>query len=176
MPKLIRHAALSRAETFAGKVTENPPGSNRGPLIDKWNMDAIGQVAVYWCASFVHGMFKLAGFFLPGGASVWAIKEAGRKSGWIVKRPRKGDIACFELHGAFAYDDHVGIVRRVLALRWSGDTFTGWVETVEGNTSAQNDPSGSQSNGGGVFVRRRWIRNTPAVFVRVPGRVQWPSV
>lgn len=169
MAKTLRSVALAEAITFVG-TTEKPPGSNRGLLIDKWNKDACGLTGVYWCCSFVHGMFKLAGFDLPGGASVGNLLGAAKKNGWVVSRPRKGDLVCFEFgEGGFAYDDHIGIVKQVLALRWSGNTFAGWISTVEGNTSAQAG-SGSQSNGGGVFNRKRWIKAPiGARFVRVPG-------
>lgn len=165
---LLRIAALRRAERYIG-VTEHPAGSNRGPQIDEWNRDACGLTGVYWCCSFIHGCFKDVGFDLPGHASVGAVLAWAKSSGYVVKRPRRGDLVCFEFgEGAYAYDDHIGIVERVLALRWSGGRFTGWIQTVEGNTSAQNG-SGSQSNGGGVFRRRRWVRGIGATFVRVPG-------
>jgi hypothetical protein len=164
----LRLRALGWAQKYIG-TTEHPPNSNRGYYIDQWNRDACGTVGVYWCCSFVHGMYKRVGFTLPGGASVGALLSAAKQNSWLVKRPRRGDLVCFEFNeGAYAYDDHIGIVERVLALRWSGDTFTGWVQTIEGNTTAQGQ-TGSQSNGGGVFRRRRWIRGIGAKFVRVPG-------
>lgn len=163
-----RLRALNRAVKYVG-VTERPPGSNRGTLIDRWNLDACGVTGVYWCASFVHGMFKEAGVTLAGGASVGNIRTWAASVGDIVKRPRRGDLACFEFgEGAAAFDDHIGFVEKVLALRWGNGTFTGWIQTVEGNTSAQGK-TGSQSNGGGVFRRRRWVRGIGAQFVRVKG-------
>lgn len=161
-----RERALQFAKKFIG-TTEHPPNSNRGTLIDKWNLDACGLVGVYWCASFVHGMFKLAGYTLPGGASVGNIRTWASSLGDIVKRPRRGDLACFEFGQDSGYDDHIGFVERVLALRWSGGTFTGWIQTIEGNTSS--GVAGSQDNGGGVYRRRRWVRGIGAQFVRVPG-------
>ncbi len=166
----FREDALRQAITFRG-TTEQPPGSNRGPEIDKWNRDAGAPVGSYWCCSFQHGMFKLAEFQLPGGASVGALLAAATKNGWKVDRPLRGDLVCFEFgEGAYAYDDHIGIVERVLALRWNGNVFAGWIRTIEGNTSAQANLTDSQSNGGGVFRRTRWIRSPiGARFVRVPG-------
>ena len=163
-----RMRALDNACKYIG-VRENPPGSNRGRLIDRWNQDACGMVGVFWCASFVHGMFKEAGVELPGGASVQKIRQAGITAGWIVKRPRRGDLVCFDFtrddrYGPFG--DHIGFVERVLALRWSGGRFTGWIRTVEANTSGQG-LTGSQSDGGGVFRRWRWVRGIGADFVRV---------
>lgn len=169
----IREAALRQAITFIG-VTEKPPGSNRGPQIDQWNKDACGVVGVSWCCSFMHGMFKRVGFLLPGGASVGNLLAAARSAGWLVpstkkgQRPLRGDLACFELgEGAYDYGDHIGIVERVLALRYSGGKFTGWIQTIEGNTSS--NAAGSQSNGICVDRKRRWMRGISAEFVRVPG-------
>lgn len=166
--KRLRLRALERARGYIG-TTEQPPGSNRGPLIDEWNRTAGVPAGSYWCCSFVHSMFQLCGKTLPGGASVGNLLRSARDVGWVVKRPRRGDLVCFEFgEGAWAYDDHIGHVDRVLALRWSGGRFSGWIQTIEGNTSAQGDTTGSQSNGGGVFPRRRWIRGIGATFVRVP--------
>lgn len=162
-----RFRAVDRAAKYVG-VTEHPPGSNRGALIDRWNVAACGILGVYWCASFVHGMFLEIGVTLPGGASVLNVRAWAQSVGDIVKRPRRGDLACFEFgEGAWDYGDHIGHVERVLALRWSGGKFTGWIQTVEGNT--QSGTAGSQSNGGGVFRRRRWVRGIGAQFVRVKG-------
>lgn len=164
VPARIR--ALKLAPKYLG-VSEKPPGSNGGPLIDRWNLDACGVTHVFWCCSFVHGMFKEVGFNLPGGASVGNLLAAAKTNGWVVQRPRRGDLACFEFNeGTYAYDDHIGIVERVLALRWKGGTFTGWITTIEGNS--QSGDKGVQSNGGGVYRHRRWVRGIGAQFVRVP--------
>jgi hypothetical protein len=166
--KPVRLRALARAKRFVG-VTEKPPGSNCGPQIDQWNLQAAGTTGVYWCCSFLHGVFRDVGYILPGGASVGILLTAARSKGWVVSRPLRGDLVCFEFgEGAYRYDDHIGIVERVLAVRWANGTFTGWIQTIEGNTSAQGK-TGSQSNGGGVFRRRRWVRGIGATFVRVPG-------
>lgn len=165
----IREAALRKAISFLG-VTEHPPDSNRGRLIDRWNKDACGETGVYWCCSFVHGMFKLAGYALPGGASVGSVLSWARSKGYVVARPRRGDLACLEFgEGAWAYDDHIALIEKVLALRWNGRTFTGWIQTIEGNTSSGR--AGSQGNGGGVYRRRRWVRGIGAEFVRIPGQL-----
>lgn len=164
-PARIR--ALRRARTYIG-TREQPPGSNRGPLIDRWNRDACGMVGVYWCASFVHGMYKAIGVLLPGGASVLNVRAWAQSVGDIVKRPRRGDLACFEFgEGAWDYGDHIGFVEKVLALRWGAGKFTGWIQTIEGNTTSGS--AGVQSDGGGVFRRRRWVRGIGAQFVRVKG-------
>lgn len=166
MGKPYRVGALEQACKFVGTV-EQPPNSNRGHYIDRWNLDACGVVGVYWCCSFVHGMFKAVGVTLPGGASVLNVYRWALSVGAVVRRPRRGDLVCFDWDNRGVYGDHIGFVERCLAVRWSGDRFTGWVQTVEGNT--QSGAAGDQSNGGGVFRRRRWIRGVGATFVRVPG-------
>lgn len=151
--------ALEQAAQAIG-VVERPPGSNRGVEIDRWNLAAGTAPGSPWCCSFVHAMFAGAGFELAGGASVAYVLAAAREAGWIVARPLRGDLACFDLREGDRYGpygDHIGFVERVLALRWSRGRFTGWIATIEGNT------------GDGVFRRSRWLRGIAAEFVRVPG-------
>lgn len=171
---LIRHAALARFATYVNVVKEEPPFSNKGKLIDEWNLLAGVPVGSYWCCSAVHAMFyRAAGYALGGGASVQAMRQWARGLGYMVARPRKGDIACFDLREGDHYGpfgDHTGMVEKVLALRWGGGKFTGLIRTVEGNTSAQGQ-TGSQSNGGGVFRRWRWLNSIGAEFIRVPGKM-----
>lgn len=165
VPARIR--ALTLAGTKVG-IREVPP--NRGALIDAWNALAGAPVGSPWCASFVHAMFKKTGYDLPGGASVAAILSAARAKGWVVKRPLRGDLACFDFNEGDKYGpfgDHIGFVERVLGLRWSGGKFCGYIQTVEGNTSS--GVAGSQSDGGGVYLRKRLlVRGVSAEFVRVP--------
>lgn len=161
-----RLRALRRARIYVG-VREQPPGSNRGLLIDRWNRAAIGTVGVSWCASFVHGMFLAVGRTLPGGASVGAIGAWARSVGDLVLRPRKADLVCFDWSGGTIFADHIGFVEKVLALRFKNGRFTGYIQTIEGNTGGTN--AGSQSNGDGVYRRRRWVVGISAQFVRVKG-------
>lgn len=166
MKKATRLRALSVA---ASKIGVKEHGFNRGPLIDLWNEEAGVPLGSPYCCSFVHSMFKRVGFNLPGGASVALLRAAAAKNGWIVRRPLRGDLACFDFNTGDRYGpfgDHVGFVERVLALRWSNGTFTGWVQTCEANTSS--GAGGSQADGGGVYRRRRWLRGISAEFVRVP--------
>lgn len=160
----IREAALQKALKYLG-VKEDPPDSNRGPLIDQWNHAAGVPVGSPWCMSFVHSMY-LPWRTLGGSASVELFDEWAARNGMIVQRPFRGDLVCYDWD-ADNWDDHVGIVEKVLALRWRGKIFAGWVATVEGNTS----PTilGSQADGAGVYRRRRWIQT--AKFVRIPGNV-----
>lgn len=159
----IREAALRFAITQLG-VTEHPPNSNSGPQVTAYLRSAGITTPAPWCLAFVHYSY-LAGakFSLPGGALVQAFDDWATKVGDIVQRPLRGDLVCYDWNGDH-WDDHVGIVVKVLALRWRGKTFSGWVKTIEGNTAVGND-----SNGGQVMYRYRWIAS--ARFARVPGVV-----
>lgn len=165
MPKMpARLRALDHAVSYIG-TKESPPGSNRGPLIDVWLRDAGVPPGNPWCMAFLRAMFAKAGVTLGGGASVgffeqWAIHNGHR----LVQRPLKGDVVCYRFDSD-NWPDHVAIVERVLALRWRGRVFSGWVQTIEGNTSP--GVRGSQANGGGVYRRRRWISRCK--FVRIAG-------
>lgn len=145
--------ALDHARSFVD-VTEDPLGSNRGPLIDKWNRAAGVPVGSAWCMSFARAMFKLAGVTLGGGASVGNFEQWAKQSGEVilVRRPLAGDL------GSARWDtddwpDHVFIVEKVLALRWKAGVFVGWVQTIGGNESNM------------VRRQRRWISRCR--FVRV---------
>lgn len=167
MPKLkpARLRALDHARSYLG-VKESPPGSNRGPLIDGWLRQAGVAPGNPWCAAFLSAMFAKAGRVLtfPNRASVGYFEQWARANGYLVARPLKGDVVCYRFDGD-DWPDHVGIVERVLALRWRDRVFVGWCQTIEGNTSS--GVTGSQSDGGGVFRRRRWINR--ARFARIPG-------
>ncbi len=86
---------------------------------------------------FVHSMYD------------WATAH-----GYEVKRPRRGDLICFEWDRD-NWPDHVGIVVRVLALRWRSGHFVGWVRYVAGN------------DGNAVADRKRWMTARDR-FCRVP--------
>lgn len=165
MPKSARLRALDHARQYIG-VKEDPPGSNDGPEIRKWLKDAGINQPAPWCMAFLRAMFKKAGVKLGGGASVGFFEEWAVQNGeLIVRRPFAGDVVCYRFD-ADNWPDHVGIVEKVLALRWRGKEFAGWVQTIEGNTSS--GVFGSQANGGGVYRRRRWISRCKFVRVKDP--------
>lgn len=165
MPKSARLRALDHAVSYLG-TTEDPKRPNRGHLIDIWNKAAGVPVGSPWCMSFLRACFKKAGVALGGSASVGFFEEWAILSGDpVVRRPFKGDVVCYRWD-ADDWPDHVGIVEKVLALRWRGRAFAGWIQTVEGNTSP--GVRGSQANGGGVYRRRRWISRCRFVRIRDP--------
>lgn len=164
---LFRLAALDQAKKWVG-VKEHPAGSNRGPQIDQWQKRTNGATGYPWCAAFLFCMFddvglnlKRVGLRLPSFVQDWV--RWARERGYVVERPLKGDVVCFDWDSD-RVRDHIGIVDKVLALRWRNKKFVGYIRTIEGNTAVGND-----SNGGQVMVRWRWV-NSATVFVRVPGK------
>lgn len=115
-----------------------------------------GMNGVAWCAIFVSWVYNRAGItlpeinkgykglhYVPSGYNYW------RKTKELTTEPKMGDIVMFEWgHDNLA--DHIG-----LFIKWDivGHSFY----SVEGNTSF--DSSGSQSNGGAVAYRKRFIKN-----------------
>ena len=88
----------------------------------------------------------------------------GKQLGWAVTKPARGDLVCYDFDGDGQFDDHIGLVVRVVAL---GPVLT--LQTVEGNTSS--GVAGSQGDGDGVFLRRRVVAATSVGFIRIPGTV-----
>lgn len=151
----LRLKALAHAATYVG-VSEQPLGSNDGPQVRVWLKNVGITSPAPWCAAFMWSMFKQAGVELPipGAAAVESWEQWGEASGDIVTRPFKGDVVCYDWNADNWYD-HVGIVEKVLALRWRGRVFAGWVRTIEGNS------------GDRVTRQTRWIQS--AKFIRIPG-------
>lgn len=115
-----------------------------------------------WCNSFVVWCYREARRELTEtgrSASVPTTANLARDAGWVVRKPKRGDVVCFQLPvgGLRPVDttpDHIGIVVEVNA--------DGSVRTVEGNTVG--------SSGQGVFVLLR-SRDECETFIRVPGKV-----
>jgi cell wall-associated NlpC family hydrolase len=115
-----------------------------------------------WCAIFVSWCYDKAGLVDKVAAETkkgFASCDAGLK--WFAKKGKivpvgeaqEGDIVFFQFDND-AQPDHVGIVeknmKRLKALK-----------TIEGNTSPNN--KGSQSNGGGVYQKKRSYATVMAV-------------
>lgn len=145
---------------------EQPAGSNRGPMVDKYQ-EADGltnpNYGYAWCASFINWCYKRAGRSLKElgiSASVGVLLSKARSLGWVHNDPRVDSLVCYDwdtLTGPGKHDwpDHIGIVISV----GTGGNF----KAVEGNTAIGND-----SNGGQVMVRDRHISQVEG-FIRVPG-------
>lgn len=162
-----REAALREFIKLIG--TTEVGGNNRGPVVDKIeSADSLPGIGYAWCQSAVNYAWKLAtGDMLAGGtASVGLFVSWAKSKGYVVTRPYRGD------HVAYQFDsdnwpDHVGMVEKVLQL---GPTFI--LQTIEGNTSSGE--AGSQDDGDGIYRRRRIVRASRVVFVRVPGDMPPP--
>lgn len=171
VPMSEHEHALKIMQTWAAEgLKESPAGSNRVPRLQAVGK-AQGLNSYYynmgwpWCAYSAmlaaHNAGSAsakAGF--AGKFNVLYVPEieaearAGRHGmrlvGWKDARP--GDFVIFNWDGGVP--DHIGMLV---------GTEVGYAVTVEGNTSA--DSGGSQSNGGGVYIRHR-DRSTIQSIVR----------
>lgn len=175
----IGRAALAYGRLFVG-ITENPAGSNHGPTvrrqdktgkwwtggIDYWCRQANGIPGGYpWCAAFATGCFRAVGREIGDArrASVGFFEAWARQHGMLVERPFAGDLVCYRFDRD-DWPDHIGIVDKVLSLPRGGRPYL--VRVLEGNTS--RGVAGSQSNGGGVYLRTRLAYRCR--FVRIPDK------
>lgn len=158
-----RERCVLRARSYHRRANEQPPGSNRSPLIDGWVRDVGSYLGAPWCGIFAGAMLKAVGVkgVTSRIAAVSYIEDdarAGRAPfrGWTSdpRNAQRGDLVVL-----FGRGVHVEIVDRV-----SG----GVVYTIGGNTSS--GAAGSQSNGGGVFRRAR-----PFSAVRGIALVNYPG-
>ena len=104
-----------------------------------------------WCGSFIMWCANEIGFkdmpdvvYTPAGVAKF--QGMGAWSSAASAHPKPGDIVFFDFPGGEAVD-HVGIVVK--------DNLDGSVVTVEGNTSPDSKPAGSQANGGEVCMKVR---------------------
>lgn len=146
-------------------------GNNHGPWVKKFLAECGLSEGYAWCDAFQsyeeHGV---AGHRLPiESASVGQTYATAKQLGWVVSQPARGDLVCYDFDGDGQFDDHIGIVVKVLAL---GPFIT--LQTVEGNTSS--GAGGSQGDGDGVFLRRRVVSAKSVAFIRIPGTVADPQV
>ena len=125
-----------------------------------------------WCGSFVMWCAAQISFkampncvYTPAGAEVF--KGQGQWFNPATSKPQPGDIAFFSFDGKGI--EHVGIVVK--------DNADGTMTTIEGNTSPDAKPTGSQANGGEVALKTRAYQTSNkrhmAVFVVGFGRPKW---
>lgn len=118
--------AMDQSLALVGTV-EDPPGSNRGPVIDALNKNAGIPIGSPWCAAFATGMYAYSpkNPFSKGIGSAYKIAEWGKKQKCVVEAKGTamgGDILVIlrgDGHG------HVGLVACDLGDR---------VATIEGNS------------------------------------------
>jgi hypothetical protein len=141
-------------------------GNNHGPWVKKVLAEVGLPEGYAWCDAFQSfEMEGAAGHRLPiESASVAQTYATGQNLGWAVSKPARGDLVCYDFDGDGQFDDHIGLVVRVLGL---GSMLT--LQTVEGNTSS--GVAGSQGDGNGVFLRRRVVSAKSVGFIRIPGNI-----
>lgn len=129
------------------ETVEMPPNSNSGEQVRRFQASTTeGGTGWPWCQAFVRFVLDGAGVQKDGyrGAYVPHYVAWAKASGKWTQSPKKGYAVVFEFDSDYIVD-HVGFF-----VQKNSD---GSILTVEGNTSRSD--SGSQSNGGGVFMRRR---------------------
>ena len=167
-------AALRAAASHIGTM-EVPPGSNRGPEVDRW-LRGVGldptKGSYPWCAAFVYGCFDEAAKQMKRKNPV--IRTAGVLDHWA--RARTAGVPVVTAPAAHVNESLVlpGMIFVIDTGAAGGAGHTGLVEaidagklvTIEGNT---ND--GGAREGVGVFRRSgRRIRDVNVGFIDYAGR------
>jgi hypothetical protein len=155
---LARERALriALAEARAGVVEKRENFSKRIQQYQAADSEP-AKTGYAWCNSFIDWCFQESGRDLKEtnkSAFVPTTAALADKAGWVVKRPARGDVVCFQFDDD-ANLDHIGFVLEV--------NSDGSVRTVEGNTAGD-------SGGEGVFAKTR-ARALCKLFFRVPGDV-----
>jgi|GEM_PF-1715471 len=142
-------------------ITENPAGSNKVIYNTEYYGSEVSGDDYPWCCVFVWWCFNKSGnaeAFYDGGktAGCSAVHTWAQSGGHIISggEAKYGDLVLFSA------DEHIEIV-----VANNGD---GSYMTIGGNTGSGD--SGSQSNGGGVFMRTRYISGDFPItlFIRPP--------
>jgi len=129
---------------------EEPPSSNRGPTIDRWNTDRGAPLGSYWCASFATSMWRACGAETAGvgqDPSCDLLMQWCVKTGRFSKTPALG---AFIFYGVPGDAKHVGIVTRT----------SPYLCTVEGNAAW----GGAFSTNGETVVSRRVLAGSPNIL------------
>lgn len=134
-------------------LRENPPSSNRAPLIDKMLKSAGTIVGLPWCAAFVSWCFRQASGNIPNfnSASSQLIRRWFENRGWLSFDPqdllrRKG--ALFGWTNPDRAHGHIGFVQK----RFTKLGRVVSLGTLEGNTNRS-----MERNGDGAYALHRSI-------------------
>ena len=142
-------------------ITENPAGSNTVIYNTEYYGTEVSGSDYPWCCVFVWWCFNKSGngdAFYNGGktAGCSTVHTWAQSNGLIISSAEAtyGDLVLFST------DEHIEIV-----VANNGD---GSYTTIGGNTGSGD--SGSQSNGGGVFMRTRYMSGDFPItlFIRPP--------
>ena len=151
----MRNKIIEVAKAEIG-TTESPAKSNKTKY-GKW----FGWDGVAWCAIFVSWVFAQAGKplgnigFSKGFAGCGTGLDFFKKKKAVTINPQSGDIVFFNFNG-HKNPEQVGIFDSLI----DKDSFY----SIEGNTSSGEQ--GSQSNGDGVYRRKRYFKHVVA-FINI---------
>lgn len=159
-PNALLTETLKKAVTQLG-VMEDPPGSNKGPIVNQYLASVALPPGLFWCAAFVYWCFDKAAVklgknnpvFKTGHVMTHWNKTAGKKilTADAIDKPsliKPGHIFMLNTGGS---SGHTGIIEKVDG---------GFIHTIEGNSNN----SGSR-NGIGVFRLQRKISKINRGFI-----------
>jgi len=113
---------VATAARYVG-VRENPPGSNRGPLIDKWEAYwRLGYLGWPWCGAFASAVLREADVTDVSHPSTAEICRKARERRWVTNTPVPGALIVW-------CGTHVGIL--------VSEVSPGVWNTIEGNSGDQ---------------------------------------
>lgn len=158
---------IARAEI--GTIEQGENLTKYGEFTGKNGLAWCGSF-VMWCAAQIKPALKIPNVvYTPTGVA--GFQGAGSWSNAATAKPQPGDIVFFDFIEGGAPVEHVGIVIK--------DNLDGTIVTVEGNTSPDKKPTGSQANGGEVCMKVRAYkqenRRKLPVFVVGFGRPKFPN-
>jgi len=172
---LALRALLAAFDYHAARVSERPPGANRGgPRAgqeERFSVDAIEapffpNAGQPWCAMFAWQCYTRAGLSLQpdGFAAVYSWVQWAKRKGYLRSAigfvPQPGDLFCVGPCTGFATATHIGMVEK-----YNGD---GTITTIEGNSSDRvasrirpvpGGRLGGELGGGGI-----------SYYIRIPGK------
>ena len=160
----MKDKVLAAAQAYVDQGYQE--GTNNDTIFGKW----YGLNFNPWCAMYVSKCFAEGGAIELIQAQTkegFASCDAGMK--WFAKKnllipigqAEAGDIVFFQFDDD-AQPDHVGIVKK-------NNTTLKTLEVYEGNTSSGK--GGSQSNGDGVYLKKRGYSTVMAI-----ARPQWGKI
>lgn len=88
---------VATAARYIG-VRENPMGSNRGPIIDRWSR-YWNMLGVPWCGIACSAWLREAGVTDVSHPSTWIIVKQAREKGWTTNRPVPGALVVWPESG-----------------------------------------------------------------------------
>jgi len=142
------------AQKYIG-TTEQPHGSNRGPLIDRWNTNVNAPIGSFWCASFVSGVAleweNKSSLDWPicfsADCDVWL--AIAKKHGILHRSPQAGDLMLLVKTLSNGRQDafHIGIVE--------GQDENGIWKSIEGNSNNDGSRNGYEVAHRSLYGNRR---------------------